>query len=100
MNHFQLILLFMAFLGKFWLFLSGPTDLYTLMIIGFIRLSGVVIQQICFLFFSFAGRLFCFCGSLFASVPAARVVTATARVGQGRACVYRSTRLHTVRTPM
>jgi len=39
-----------------------------------------------------------FCGSLFASVPAARVVTATAGVGQGRACVCRSTRLHTVRT--
>jgi len=74
----------MAFLGKIWLILSGPADLYTPTIIGLIRLVVVVIQQICFLFFSFAGRLFCFCGSLFASVPAARVVTATAGGGAGQ----------------
>lgn len=57
----------------------------------------VVIQQICFLFFSFAGRHF-FCGSLFAGIPAAcghatiwrnrkRVLaTATAGVGGSWRC--------------
>ena len=44
---FQLVLLFMAVWGENWLILSGPTDLHTPMLIGFIRLiKNNLISQI------------------------------------------------------